>query len=471
MIRYPSPDAAFPMSSSEFGSFTSLYPEILEWQTTLQTLLVSMPKMGVSGRSVGASLLSGVRKLLSYYQQNSLSFSGISVWEYLWPLKRATYNAHIAYALGASSPNAPTGEGVSTITLSSTAATSLQALQEWSPGAPVNYQSNPPPGLSFMLSVIAEGASVAPETAASQNAGGAFTVHIVQPQDTLRSLAAQYLGDPSLWTKIRDLNMLRYPYISPYLQDRMGPPQEEWILQTVQVGTSASLLWAPPVSAGQTVLTLPGPQISPGDVIVLSQGGSFVQEYGVAASVSGSTVTLQSAVQNDYPPGSRAYLCSPIGDEYYTVVNYGDPLKIPATSQSPSATQVLSPSLILGTDIAVGAQGNLALTSFGDVATTSGIANLQQAVQNRIRTEAGSMPLWPSYGSNLQRMISLGVGAYQLVAADLQAVLLQDPRIASVQNPVVSTAPSGSSQILTFTATITIQGFENSSVGVSVPLS
>lgn len=459
MILYPPPAKAFLNARQDFENFLTLHPEVPSWQDTLRELLDSFADLGVPGRIQAAAVAAAAAKVLGALQQNAVSAYRVPVWIYLWQLKQATTAARVAMSLGSLSPQAPSGQSALAVALQASASLALSQLQEWHPSMPASLQTPAPGNLSGLLLSLASGVSVAPAGSSPPSPSSSYVVHVLRPGDTLRSLAARYLGNAALWGEIRALNRLRYPYISSSLQQQLGPPIAEWVLQTAQAGTSSGLLWAPPVQAGATSAVLPGPEIYPGNVIVFSQEGGYVQEAATVKSVSGFTVTFEQPLENAYPPGSRAYLCPPPGNSLYKVLGYGQSILIPvlASSTGSPPSTVLPPDLALGTDIAVDSKGNLQLGSQGDLATVSSVQNLQQALRIRVGTVKGALPLWPEYGSRLQDLMSLGSPLAEVIALDLQATLLQDPRVAAVENP--SVILQGGS--LVFSASVRLQGYTN----------
>ncbi len=474
MNRRPSPSVAFQNAYSDFDSFLLNYPALPAWQGTLGILLSAFPKIGVNGRKQGSVVCQNAKKAISASQQNAVSTNGVLVWIYLWDLKLATQSAYEAFALGETSPNAPSGPNTYGVELAASASLALNQLGNWHPELPAAISRAAPGNVPGLLLSLAEGTTVMPESSTQQGSTSAFLVHTLRPGDTLRSLATRYLGDPSLWSEIAQMNHLRYPYISGNLAEQYGPPSAEWILQTVQTGTSADLLWAPPIaSQGASQAVLPGPTIYPGEIVVFHQGDSYVEEAATVKSVSGNTVTFTSTLQNAYPAGSRAYLCPPTGNQNYTVLGFGDAIRIPtmntsATAPSPSA--VAAPDLMLGTDLQVDQHGYLTLTGEGDLATTSGLANLQQAIQNRIATTVGALALYPAYGSNFLSLMAEGT-LQNVLELDLTATLLQDPRISRILSMNLVRKQSGGASVLEISASLALSGFTSPQiVSVSVPI-
>lgn len=473
MIYRPNPTTTLQASVQDLASFLGIYPQVPAWQATLSQLLQIFPNLTTQGRGQAAGIIKQAAKALSASQQNALSNNRVLVWEYLWGLKVATRQAYVAMQVGQLSQNQPPSGSSYGLSVTQGASAAITTLSGWHPDMPPALQTAAPGNIVGLLGSLANGTLIVPEAQLTQPTASAYQVHILQYGDTLRSLATTYLGDPSRWTEIQALNNLRYPYISSDLQDEYGPPLAQWILQSVQTGTSAGLYSAPPILSGATSAELPGPDISVGNAIVLSQAGSFIQDIRIVQSVSGSTVYFSEPVDDNYPAGSMAYLCPTPQNQSYQVLGYGDPIKLPlpsSTTIAPSA--VTAPDLNLGTDIAVNAQGYLYLTNQGDLATVSSMANLQQAILNRINTEVGALPLWSAYGSHVLSLLGQNP-IDQVMIMEIEATLLQDPRIQAVQNAALAVGPPTStnpSPVSTFTADIVLAGYTGSPMSLSVPL-
>lgn len=71
----------------------------------------------------------------------------------------------------------------------------------------------------------------------------------------------------------------------------------------------------------------------------------------------------------------------------------------------------------------------------GDFATVGGLANLRQALSNRLQTERGELVFHPSYGSLLRRLIGVvnGPTAAILAASYAKSCVQADPRVSRVR--------------------------------------
>ncbi|MBD3405041.1 MAG: DUF2634 domain-containing protein [Candidatus Lokiarchaeota archaeon] len=75
-----------------------------------------------------------------------------------------------------------------------------------------------------------------------------------------------------------------------------------------------------------------------------------------------------------------------------------------------------------------------------DMATVTGLENLYQAVQNRLLTPIGTLPLHPNYGSRLSTLIGEGNNPLIETAVKMMVVeaLQPEDRIAYIRNIDVS---------------------------------
>lgn len=91
-----------------------------------------------------------------------------------------------------------------------------------------------------------------------------------------------------------------------------------------------------------------------------------------------------------------------------------------------------------GTDIKIDENGNMVIQENNDFSLVSGVANVQQAVDLKLNTVAGSMIKQSAYGlisSAGQPGVELAI---KYVKMSIRTALLQDPRIESIENLLVS---------------------------------
>jgi phage baseplate assembly protein W len=119
-----------------------------------------------------------------------------------------------------------------------------------------------------------------------------------------------------------------------------------------------------------------------------------------------------------------------------SVVLYGATLAVPSGSGQISASS--DPALVFESDIAL-LDGEM-FDSNGDIATVSGIANLKQALNNRVVTETGELDFHLDYGCKARKRIGVVGGPTGLMVAgeDVRAALKSDPRVQDVSNVIVS---------------------------------
>jgi hypothetical protein len=113
------------------------------------------------------------------------------------------------------------------------------------------------------------------------------------------------------------------------------------------------------------------------------------------------------------------------------VKRFGQSLAVPATT-APSASPD-DPDRVFGTDILL-LNGRLQATSTGDLALVSGVANLMQALGNRLETPLGDLLFYRNYGFGGHRLKGKSnvPGTATLAAKYAESSLLDDPRVSSV---------------------------------------
>lgn len=99
-----------------------------------------------------------------------------------------------------------------------------------------------------------------------------------------------------------------------------------------------------------------------------------------------------------------------------------------------------------GTDIAMGAGGDLVVTPSGGLADQSGALNCAQALVLRLRTTAGELPLHSDYGSVLLTQIgakALDDGlAVTKATSELQRILEADTRFLAASDITATSDPA-----------------------------
>jgi len=118
------------------------------------------------------------------------------------------------------------------------------------------------------------------------------------------------------------------------------------------------------------------------------------------------------------------------------VVLNGTFLMIPAATQATA----LTPDDVFKTDQLLNQDGTLAVTSTGDFATVSGIANLTQALENALDTDQGELISHGSYGYLGRRLLGSNNGptAGMLAARYAKQTVSADSRISSVSSSVAT---------------------------------
>lgn len=99
-------------------------------------------------------------------------------------------------------------------------------------------------------------------------------------------------------------------------------------------------------------------------------------------------------------------------------------------------------SELYGTDLSFPYDGTSSdiYSDTSDIGTINGMENLYQAIQDRLLTPMGSLPLHPTYGSRLKTLIGKGNNTIieMLVKMMIVESLQYEQRIALIQNIDVS---------------------------------
>lgn len=91
-----------------------------------------------------------------------------------------------------------------------------------------------------------------------------------------------------------------------------------------------------------------------------------------------------------------------------------------------------------GSDIRLDADGNLVIGEAGDVSLISGVKNVIQSIDMRLKTEVGTMIKQSAFGLQANVGAAGSSMAIRYIKMAIRAAVMQDPRISSVENMIVS---------------------------------
>lgn len=111
-----------------------------------------------------------------------------------------------------------------------------------------------------------------------------------------------------------------------------------------------------------------------------------------------------------------------------------------------------------GTDVKLDQDGNIVIQENGDLSLVSGLQNVQQAVDLRLNTVAGSMIKQSAFGITAQAGIAGTELAIKYLKVAIRSSLVKDPRISAVENMVVNLAKD----VLGISMDIKVVGMETS---------
>jgi LysM repeat protein len=269
--------------------------------------------------------------------------------------------------------------------------------------------------------------------------------YIVQQNDTLQSIAANQLGDASQWMNIAFINNLRYPYISTSALDTSGTNSSSTTILTTNADVGDQTIYLNNLSQSLTV----------GCVLYFQLANTYansslnvVSEIHTIISITTSsynyevTVGIDTPLTNNYLAGTSINVLTTQNNTTSIVVQPGQTILIPSSVQNNSNVKTNSssnstdPNIFLGQDLSLDASGNLSSDDTGDMNTVAGVANLQQALSNRLDTELGELIYYPNYGNVLIDYIGTVNNSALAILSNqkISSTLLEDPRVNSITN-------------------------------------
>lgn len=313
------------------------------------------------------------------------------------------------------------------------------------------FSITPPSSSSLAdLSNIVSGIDLSSVSSISNTSNGFQKVinnvqtYTVQQNDSLQSIAQNVLGDASQWLDIAFINNLRYPFISSDSSDLNGTnsntttnltrqaklgDQFVYLNNLSQNLQSGAVLYFDLVNSKATSNLTNVSEIHP---IVQVTPNSYNYEV---------RVDLDLPLENTYLAGTELSILTTYNNTTSRVVKAGDAILLPSNINNASViktnnTNSTDPNIFLGQDLLLDDNGNLASDLTGDLSGVSGIANLRQALSDRLKTEVGELVYYPYYGNPLIDYIgTLNGSSLAIIANDrVSKSLLQDPRVDSVSS-------------------------------------
>lgn len=235
--------------------------------------------------------------------------------------------------------------------------------------------------------------------------------------DTMATIASKTGVD---WKQIASLNQLEYPYIVKAPLDAFSPARASGTMTTS-------------VPAGSTTLPLGDFNVTAGEVVSFGDGSIYV----VVASVDGTTVTLESPLSTTVPAQSQFR----VHQKKLAVVSTGDTLLIPGEKNTVSAIITNSSDFeeaLYGTDEYLDENGMMLASDQSDIATVSGMSNLEMQLWHRISTLRGELTELghPEYGS----LVPLFIGKtmtpvwQERILIECRMAVGADPRVDRIGN-------------------------------------
>lgn len=274
--------------------------------------------------------------------------------------------------------------------------------------------------------------------------------HILMQSDSLHTLAEQYMNDPSRWLEIAEYNGLTEPYIVTDIVDKYSNFGSTYL--KVTRATFSNDLELP---AGWQFKTLPAIlggmvryyEVSEDTLLPAGQSFGYVHVRCTVAGTFGnlpansitevsevhadSDVRFTAITNEDAITNGRDYRVLTVGDSIY-IPTEGTLYAIPKSMTSMT-------DLVGGEDLALyppnGYGRSFEADSFGDLASISGLENIVQAINDRLTTEKGDLPLHPSYGTNIASIIGKPYMPYtkKMIELEIYEALSYEDRIENVR--------------------------------------
>lgn len=250
--------------------------------------------------------------------------------------------------------------------------------------------------------------------------------------DTLETLAFRTLGDSREWQRIATLNGLEHPYIVKDPLDAYTPKLASGVLTSDYDGGRS--------------LSISGMIVQAGDVLVVSAAGVVAE--GSVESVA-DIVTLAAPLSGNFPAGTTVTR----HERRLNVALPGDKLLIPGTRTGVGLDRGDTDfaARLYGTDESLDDAGDHPADTAGDVATVSGLRNLEMQLGHALRTTQGELAQLghPEYGSYLPKIIGrIGTDYWhERSRVEARMTMLRDPRVKRVGK--VSFVTSGTAIHLT----------------------
>lgn len=277
------------------------------------------------------------------------------------------------------------------------------------------------------------------------------TEHILTQSDSLLSLAEQHLDDPARWLEIAEYNKLDAPYLVANRLEAVDMLYSSGYL-TIKRSSFANDLFIPKGSTFKTKPYLIGGLVkvfaTTEDTIAKANEPVFY--IHVRSTVSGDYGNVEPGLITE--PGeelahANINFASLSNEKPFTggsnkrILTIGDTIYIPSedgNNVAESADIETMLNLLGGEDLALepmtGYERSFTADGFGDIKSVNGLANIEQAVIDRLMTEKGELPLHPEYGTDLATVIGTAQTPYSAKLAEIEIYesLAYEDRITDV---------------------------------------
>jgi hypothetical protein len=239
----------------------------------------------------------------------------------------------------------------------------------------------------------------------------------ITDSDTVATIAQKFGVD---WKALVALNGLEYPYLAKSPADAITPALETATLDNA-------------IPAGD-ITFYSSMAAQPGEVLSYDNGRITV----IIADAANGVITLENPLTEEIPLGAEISR----HERKLAIMIPGDAINIPGSTLNTGMILDNSASSLetrlLGIDEELDTTGAMTDNGRGDVATISGLSNLEMQLRHRIMTLRGELAELghPEYGSLLPTFIGkINNSVWQARALlECQLSVMEDPRVASVQN-------------------------------------
>jgi len=244
---------------------------------------------------------------------------------------------------------------------------------------------------------------------------------------TLEQLAGLYLNDPDRWIEIAILNELKPPYIDEDGFERVFSSSGSGNSFTVTDKSNLFLnqeIWISSIIKRAEIRHITKiDEIGVDNYLITVDGDADLDEFTIAHSAQ-----------------MKAYLPNTINSNKIIFIPFGSDIAdqdlVPDTREIPASKDLDKQQKLMGIDLALTKDYDLAMTNSGDIKLTSGYNNAIQALKIKVTVNQGELKRHPEYGAGLNIGERLDMSAED-VRDIIENTILSDPRFESLSSITV----------------------------------